>query len=228
MSKKALNHDTESFLRKYFSFEKVDSPKSGYIALGGKISVVDNKDKLWGHFEVLIMINESEYPYTIPVVIEKTNIIKRDWDFHISKDGVCCLDIPHKLLKIKKRGINFEEFYREVIYPFFANYHFKDSTGEYANGEYKHHFAGIVQYYREEYGLDNIEDIIALLEAATYGIKYQPNQECPLCRGRKYKHCCRKIVNKLKGYGQYRLKNDLDFFKQAQLKKQEILGQNLF
>lgn len=224
MNKKILNHDIDKFLNKYFSFENVDSPKSGFQALEGILSIVDNRNKFWGQFEILILINESEYPYTIPIVVEKTNIINRDWDFHISKDGVCCLDIPHKLLKRKKRGINFQEFYREVIYPFFANYHFKESTGDYANGEYEHHFAGIVQYYREEYGLDNADNIIALLETATYGAKYQPNKKCPLCGGHKYKNCCRKIVYKLRGYGHYQLKRDLDFFKQDQLKKQEILG----
>jgi len=220
MNKKSINHDIESYLSKYFSFEKIDSPKLGYLALQGKISIVDDRDKLWGHFEVQILINESEYPFTIPIVIEKSKIINRDWEFHISKDGVCCLDIPHKLLKRKKRGINFEEFYREVIYPFFANYHFKKSTGDYANGEYDHHFAGIIQYYREEYCLDNTEDIIALLETATYGIKYQPNRECPLCGSPKYKNCCRKKVYKLRGYGLPQLKIDMALFKQQQLKSQ--------
>jgi hypothetical protein len=224
MSKKELNRDTESFLSRYFSFEKVDSPKSGFLALEGKLSIVDNRNKFWGQFEILILTNESEYPYTIPIAVEKTNIINRDWNFHISKDGVCCLDIPHKLLKRKKGGINFEEFYREVIYPFFANYHFKEYTGDYANGEYKHHFAGIVQYYSEEYSLDSAKDIIALLETATNGIKYQPNKECPLCGSPKYKNCCRKKVYKLRGYGQSQLKIDLTLFKQDQLKKQEILG----
>ena len=54
MTKNNLNNDIESFLGKYFSFEKVESPKLGYLALEGKISVVDNKDKLWGHFEVFM------------------------------------------------------------------------------------------------------------------------------------------------------------------------------
>lgn len=224
MSRNKLNNDIESFLNRYFSFEKVNSPKLGCLALEGKISIVDDRYNLWGHFEIIILINESEYPYTIPVVVEKTNIINRNWDFHISKDGVCCLDIPHKLLKRKKRGVNFEEFYREIIYPFFANYHFKKSTGHYANGEYEHHFAGIVQYYREEHALENILDIIALLETATYGIKYQPNKECPICGSPKYKNCCRKKVYKIRGYGQQQLKVDLALFKQHQLKREEIIG----
>jgi hypothetical protein len=223
MSKKELNRDTESFLSRYFSFEKVDSPKSGFLTLEGKLSIVDNRSKFWGQFEILILINESEYPYTIPIVVEKTNIINRDWDFHISKDGVCCLDIPHKLLKRKKRGINFEEFYREVIYPFFANYHFKEYTGDYANGEYKHHFEGIVQFYQEEFDLKNFEEIIALLETAIGGIKHQPNIECPLCGKHKYKKCCRKKVYTLKRYDIQQLKIDLALFRQQKLKRKEVV-----
>ena len=224
MTKTNLNCDIDSFLGKYYSFKDVHSPKPGYLALEGKISVLDKKGKLWGQFEILILINKVEYPYTIPIVIEKTQIIDRDWDFHISKEGVCCLDIPHKLLKSKKRGITFEEFYRNVIYPFFANYHYKESTGEYANGEYKHHFEGIAQFYQEEFDLENFEDIIALLETSIGGIKHQPNIECPLCGKPKYKKCCRKKVYSLKGYGMQQLKIDLVLFRQQLLKRKKVLG----
>lgn len=213
MAKNALEEDVDGFLNKYFAFEKVESPKTGYLALEGKISILDRNDKLWGQFEIVILVNEKNYPYTIPIVIEKTEIIKRDWDFHISKEGECCLDIPHKLLKIKKRGIVLEEFYREVIYPFFANYHYKVATDNYANGEYEHHFKGIAQFYREEYGLKDYEDIIALLETTIYGIKHQPNKQCPLCGGPKYKKCCRKKVYSLRAYGLYRLECDLALFR---------------
>lgn len=209
-------------MNKYFAFEKVESPKTGYLALVGKISVLDKSDKLWGHFKILILINETEYPYTVPIVIEKTQIINRDWDFHISQKGECCLDIPHKLMKRKGRGIVFEEFYREVIYPFFANYHYKESTGDYANGEYKHHFEGIAQFYQEEFGLSDFKNIISLLETAINGIKYHPNKECPLCSGPKYKKCCRKKIYDLKGYGLQQLKFDLTLFRKYNLNTEQV------
>ncbi len=224
MIKTNLDCDIDSFLSKYYSFKKVDSPKTCYLALEGKISVLDKKGKLWGQFEILILINKIEYPYTITIVIEKTQIIDRDWDFHISKEGVCCLDIPHKLLKRKRRGILFEEFYRDVVYPFFANYHYKESTGDYANGEYKHHFEGIAQFYQEEFDLKNFEDIISLLETAIFSPKYPPNSKCPLCGKYKYKKCCRKKVYSLRGYGIQQLKIDLTLFRQYQLKRKEVLS----
>lgn len=224
MSKNTLHNDIEKFLGKYYTFERIDSPKIGYLALEGTISVLDKKDRLWGQFEILILIKENEYPYTTPIVVEKTQIINRDWGFHISKKGECCLDISHKLLKRKKRGIVFEEFYSEVIYPFFANYHFKKSTGKYANGEYKHHFDGIAQFYKEEFELKDFEKIISILETAINGIKHQPNSECPFCGSPKYKKCCRKKVYSLRGYGIQQLKIDLTLFRQYPLKRKEVLS----
>mgnify|MGYP000300696992 CR=1 FL=1 len=105
-----LNIDIDSFLNKYYSFKEGESQKAGYLALEGKISILDKQYKLWGHFEIIIFINEKEYPYTIPIVVEKTKVINRDWDFHISKDGVCCLDIPHKLLRKKDKEYNLKNF----------------------------------------------------------------------------------------------------------------------
>lgn len=168
MPRNSMKKDIGAFLNKYYVFKQVESPKAGYLALRGDISVIDDKKKFWGKFDVQILINESMYPNTIPIVIEKSEVISRDWNYHISKKAECCLDIPHKLIRRRNRGIVFEAFYKEVIYPFFSNYYYKKSTGSYANGEYDHFFAGIVQYYNEEYGLRNFDHIVALLETAVF------------------------------------------------------------
>lgn len=217
MHRNLIEKDIGAFLKKYYIFQQVVSHKAGFLALRGDISVIDDKRKFWGKFDVLILIDELAYPNTIPIVVEKSEIIDRDWDYHISKEGECCLDIRHRLIRRRNRGIIFETFYREVIYPFFANYYFKKFTGSYANGEYDHFFAGISQYYREEYGLDNVEHIIALLETEIFGTKYEPNKECPLCGGSKYKKCCRKIIYELRSYGKFQLEQDLEFFKKELL-----------
>ena len=112
------------FLAKYYAFEKVEYPNKKYVVLEGKIDVIDDANDYWGSFEVQIIINREEYPHTIPTVIEKSNVIDRTDDLHISKEGMCCLDIPHVLDRMKRRGIRFTNFYTEVIYPFFANYYY--------------------------------------------------------------------------------------------------------
>ena len=75
MNKVGLNAEIERFVGKYFYFKKVKSPKNEYLVIEGKIDIVDGADRYWDQFEVLILINKNEYPYTIPTVFEKTQKI---------------------------------------------------------------------------------------------------------------------------------------------------------
>ena len=100
MSEKGLNTDIKNFLNKYFAFEIVESPKTGYLALEGKISILDRIDKLWGQFKILILINEVEYPHTVPIVVEKTKIINRNWDFLIHNTII--IDLGNNVFRTAK------------------------------------------------------------------------------------------------------------------------------
>lgn len=219
----SYNLDTElkHFLTKYYAFEKVEYPNKQFVVLEGKIDVLDDANAYWGSFEVQIILNKNEYPYTIPVVVEKSKVIDRTDDLHISKGGACCLDIPHVLDRMKRRGIRFTIFYQNVIYPFFANYHYHSDKKKYANGEYKHGFDGVIQFYEEEHQLTNIEYIISLLKVAVGSQKPERNSTCPICGKTKFKKCCGKKVLELLPYGHDRLKKDLEAFSHHLLVKNE-------
>tara|TARA_R110002050_G_scaffold171077_7_gene303022 strand:+ start:1144 stop:1809 length:666 start_codon:yes stop_codon:yes gene_type:complete len=206
-----LKRDIAKFLEVYHKFDNVTLDKHNCEALYGEISVVDEKKQHWKNYKVLITINTS-YPHTIPSVYEMSDVIERDWDFHISKKGACCLDITHDLILKRNTGINLIEFYRDVIYPFFANHQYRISKGHYANGEYDHHEAGIIQYYRTKLGLKDPLYIINLINKAIKGDKFEANKDCPICGNPKYKKCCRPLVNKLRLYGKQQLESDLITF----------------
>jgi len=206
-----LKRDIVKFLEVYHKFENVTLKKQNCEALYGEIAIVDKKKQHWKNYKVLITINSS-YPHTIPKVYEISEIIERDWDYHISKEGACCLNISHDLILKRNRGINLTEFYQEVIYPFFANHQYKIAEGEYANGEYKHHGDGIIQYYEQKLNLKEPVLILKLINKALESGKSEPNKECSICGKPKYKKCCRPIVNKLRLYGIDQLKTDLSVF----------------
>src|SRR5690606_24935725 len=130
----------------------------------------------------------------IPKVIEESHKIFRHWDNHISSEGECCLSIPLELLKMSNRGIVLKDFYSEVIYPFFANYHYKKLSGKYANGEYAHFNVGIIQYYRDVLFLTDPYLIKKILETALGNYDFPSYKLCPVCGNSKYKKCCRKII----------------------------------
>lgn len=189
------------------------------IALRGVITVVDENSQVWADYDVRIEIS-SAYPYTIPSVYEESKLIERDWSFHISKDGKCCLDIHHVLLLKRRIGINLTHFYQNVIYPFFANHQFKVDDGNYANGEYKHFGKGIIQYYNEELGLTDRDYILKLLDSVISGTKYARNTTCCICGSPKFKKCCLPKINKLTLFGEDQLKRDYEIFKSQPSPKQ--------
>jgi hypothetical protein len=209
-----LSKDIKEFLNIYHKFKSFKPDEFDGLVLHGEIDIVDEKKEFWSTYKVLILI-KSSYPNTIPSVIEISEIIERDWDFHISKEGICCLDISHDLILKSNAGINITNFYRKVIYPFFANHQYKIKEDEYANGEYKHHEEGVIQYYDSTLGLTNHLFIIKLLKKAIDGKKSEPNKACPICSKTKYKKCCRPIINKLNLYGKERLIRDLSIFEKA-------------
>jgi len=208
-----LRKDLSVFLSNFYKFERIELDNSDELAIAGTVDVVDKIGVHWKSYKIVILLNEENYPNIIPKVFELTDIIERDWDYHISKNGFCCLDIPHKLIKQKRRGINLTEFYKNVIYPFFANHQFKLAKGNYANGEYKHHEKGIIQFYEEEFKLTDLEVIIKHIELAIGLFKAEPNKKCPICGKPKYKKCCKPVSNRLAVYGMSRLKSDLEIFR---------------
>lgn len=221
---KSYSIDTEikHFLNKYYSFQIVDYPNKQYTVLEGKIDVIDDANDYWGSFDIQIILNRQEYPNSIPIVIEKSTIIDRTDDLHISKEGICCLDIPHVLDKMKRRGIRFTNFYTEVIYPFFANYHYHLDKKKYANGEYQHGFNGVIQFYEEKHQLKDTNYIISLLEVALGNSKPERNSKCPICGKPKFKKCCGKKILELLPYGLKRLENDLGLFQMLLLSENEM------
>ncbi|WP_299248856.1 hypothetical protein [uncultured Aquimarina sp.] len=207
-----LDKHIKQFLNLYHSFSLVDSSKNYLSILRGVITVVDENNQVWSNYKVRIEI-VSTYPYTIPNVYEESQLIERNWDYHISKNGYCCLNIPHNLLLKKRRGINLINFYQTEIYPFFANHQYRLADGNYAKGEYAHFEQGIIQYYEEELGLNNIEKIIQLLNFAINNKKIEPNKTCVICGNLKFKKCCRSVYNKLRLFGKEQLLKDLKIFK---------------
>ncbi len=207
-----LKRDLKDFLNSYYKFERIKLDKINEFVMAGTIDVVDEVGDFWKSYNVAIMFDEENYPNVIPKVLELSSNIERDWDYHISKTGACCLDIPHKLIIMKRRGITLKEFYKEVIYPFFANHQYKMTKGVYANGEYEHHEKGIIQFYNKEFELSNYEVIIMHLKLALGKLKAEPNKECPICGKPKYKKCCKPTTNRLTIYGQKQLASDLKMF----------------
>jgi len=215
MKNDSLEKDVKSFLSLYSKFERINIFKKKHLILRGDIDVCDIQGNYLKTFEVDIFVDRKSYPYTIPLVKETSELIERDEDWHVSDEGLCCLDIDHKLLKMSQRGIHLSEFYQDIIYPFFCNTVFKQLYNDYANGEYPHEFNGVRSFYKSELKLEDPKFIIEILRSINIGKTPGRNQLC-ICGKTKYKKCTDHFesIQFLKSLPKKRVSKDLKSFEE--------------
>ncbi|HLN94397.1 MAG TPA: hypothetical protein VK183_02085, partial [Flavobacterium sp.] len=167
-----VSRNKSCVFEKDFAFAKDLFPKLTYDwnaenrtwVVTGELDICDIKGNYWNSFDIAILVGES-YPYCVPVVFEKSEVIPRNIDWHISEKGQCCVDADNKLIAMSRSGINFTDFLKNKVYPFFANQIYKLDTGEYAGEEYRHYADGVLQYYIEELKIPSNNSVIMILEA---------------------------------------------------------------
>ena len=176
----------------------------------GQLDIFDSVGTYWDTFSIKIYV-PYEYPYCVPIVLETENKIERGEHRHINKIGMCCLDIEHRLLVLKKRGINLTSFIKEKVYPYFANQIYYEEEKKYANGEYDHYFDGTQQFYKEDLNIPSIKQAIEIIKFTLSKQKLQRNDLC-FCGGEKYKDCHLSAVEFLNSVGSDQLEQDLSDF----------------
>ncbi len=176
--------------------------------ISGELDICDVKSNYWNTFDIKIIVPES-YPYCVPIVLEISEIIPRDIDWHISENGICCLDSDNNLILLSRHGINLRDFIAKKIYPFFANQLYKLQENKYAGEEYKHHIEGVIQYYVEDLKIPTTENIVVFLELIINKKDLTRNRLCPCKSGEKIKNCHEKSIEAIKTIGREKMLYDL-------------------
>lgn len=174
----------------------------------GELDICDTRGVYWNTFNIVIGVPQS-YPYCVPILIEKSKLIPRDINWHISPEGICCLDVTHNLIAMSKMGINICSFITEKIYTYFANQLYKLTENKYAGKEYAHHLDGVIQYYIEEHNLQDKNAIVSLLKRIITKSSIGRNDSCPCGSGKKIKNCHQNSIDTMKMFGNSRLLADL-------------------
>lgn len=206
-------------LKKDFAEVENRFPKLKYRAssenklglLVGELDICDAAGDYWDTFNIAIQIPEN-YPFGIPIVMERSQIIPRETDRHISEEGICCLDVEHRLLYLAKKGIRLADFIATKVYPYFANQLFYRETGRFAGEEYAHYFEGVRQFYAEELKLTHRDVALSFLQLILTNRLPRRNDKCPCGSQSKYKNCHSTSVITLQTIGQDRLKKDMEGF----------------
>lgn len=205
-----IKKELEDTLNRFPKLEYRLNNKTKEIYLKGILDICDTNGEYWESFEILVIISEK-HPFDIPIVFETGKRIPAGEDRHISNQGECCLDIPHKLIKMARKGIVLSDFIADVVYPYFANQLYFEKEKEYASGEWKHHEDGVIEFYHEELKIKEKKMAIHFLKSILRKNIPSRNDLC-LCKKDKFKRCHGDAVNFLISIGDKRLKEDLNLF----------------
>lgn len=210
---KLLNQHLDKLQDKFPKLIHRFSKKSEIALVSGELDICDDKGNYWDTFNIEIEIKSKKYPHTVPILTETSNKLPRVDSRHISADGVCCLEMDHLLLKKAQKGINILDFMSDNVYPFFVNQIFYDKKQNYANGEWDHHFDGIVQFYEQKLNVTGPKISYDLLSRILSNNLPTRNEAC-ICGKGKYKQCYHKdAADFLRTLPKQRLEMDINGFK---------------
>lgn len=156
--------------------------------ISGELDICDQTGNYWDTFHILIAVS-ARYPEGVPKVFEKSHIIPRSMEWHISEAGECCLDITHNLELASRRGMRLAAFMEKEVYPYFANQLYRLSKQKYAGEEYGHLFEGVIQYYREQLHITEPAIAASFIKAVLEKNIPGRNQSCLCGSGKKTKNC---------------------------------------
>ena len=182
-----FDKDFEEVAGKFPKLSYTFSKKADHWIITGEIDICDVLGVYWGTFEMKIF-TPSSYPYCIPITQELSKIIPRAIDWHINDDGICCVDIDHRLIYMSKRGIKMVDFITDKVYPYLANQLYRLQEKKYAGAEYSHHFDGVIQFYQEDLNLSP-QQAIKFLESLLPGNGLGRNDKCLCGSEKKLKNC---------------------------------------
>jgi hypothetical protein len=207
----------KSLFERDFTIAKERFPKLKYgwnakikmWVVTGELDICDMVGVYWNTFQITMLVPRG-YPYCVPIVAERSDIIPRDIDWHISPEGICCLDADNSLIAMSKAGINLGDFIAEKVYTFFANQIHKLESKKYAGAEYAHHTAGVIQYYVEELNIPSAEATLQTLKRVLYKQGLGRNNKCPCGSGLKLKNCHETGIETIKSFGPVKIEKDIE------------------
>lgn len=201
-----------SIIKDYYPKLKYNKKgKNRYLT--GYIDVFDADDNYCDSFEITIKI-PNDYPKSFPKMFEIGGKINSIDNSHINRDGSCCVcSLQEEDIRLKRKSISIQEFIEEFAIPFLANIIYYKEKQKYANGEYKHGIDGVIQYYQELFGKENIKEVMAEI-SNTISVKKGRNDKCFCGSDLKYKRCHLKFKQKLEKLSTSRLLKDYELMLQ--------------
>jgi len=177
------------------SYTKLLQPKQvgDTWEIEGCIDVVDDEGSLWDTYNIKIIV-PAKFPDQLFELQETGNKIPKGPEWH--NNDFCCLSTNAVMFSEMVGNITLLNWLDKFAHPFLANHVFKSKTGHYANEEFEHGDAGIIQGYFKVFRTNDLSIVLEKLKLITGTKKLGRNDPCFCSSGKKYKRCFQTGIEK--------------------------------
>ena len=161
----------------------------GNLRLNHTYNNICLKNKLY-----ISMTVSHNFPEVLPTVVDIEN--KIDDKFHKDENNVLCLACNAEIiLKLKlEKKCTIYHFIDCFLLPYLYSYTYYKKYSEVPFGDRSHGAKGILEFYKDFFKLDNIEDAVKLLKYMALN-KYRGHDFCPCGSGKKIRNCHENMIN---------------------------------
>jgi hypothetical protein len=191
----SLQQEIEAAICTYAGLEKFE--QEGIQGLTGELSFiasVERKETITASYEIAIFL-PILYPDELPKVFSKGHKLDERFE-HVNPDGSFCLAVPVEERKLYDIDPTLLGFINNLVVPFLYGYSYFLKYGEHPFGERTHGNNGVLDFYQELFGSNDIRKIILTLYKFSIS-GYKPHESCPCGSGAKVLRCHKLQVKEL-------------------------------
>jgi hypothetical protein len=182
-----------------------------FFKFSGNFYLTNPQGNLIESFEIVILIGKA-YPNVFPIVFSVDDKIEKIDDFHISKEGVVCVEHTYVANKLVSTGLRVYDFINYYLPKYFSWVLLKQNGISENLQEWAHQDKGTKQFYESLLGTTNKNTICLFLESYSKASKIKRNDKCYCGNGKKIKHCHIEAAQYLKSTSKQTISKDITLF----------------
>lgn len=159
-------------------------------------------------FNIKVVI-PLQYPFIPPDVWETEGKLEQTYS-HLNSDRSLCVGTYADILFQCNGVIELQYFIQHYVISYFFSYRYYQRFGEYPFGERMHGTFGILETYKELFGVDNELTTFQMMQHIA-SHKYRDYLNCPCGSSKLIRHCHKTIMLQIKKHKQLKILIKIDF-----------------
>lgn len=190
--------EIENFRRRNPDFNYYENRGKFFLSGVVKLNHEFNNVRFLNEYSVEIVIDDNFWLLG-PSIYEKNGQLKNAYA-HINMNGSLCVAAFSEVFEFisenreENKGEIIELWVNNFVVPYFFSYEYFQEYRVYPFGDRSHGSLGVLEYYKEIFGVNNIKQVIDLGIYIISSKQYRGHVQCPCNSGSRVRSCHKDII----------------------------------